>query len=126
MQLIRSRAEWRAACDSARRDGSSLGLVPTMGALHQGHRSLVVRAAAECDQVAVSIFVNPIQFGDASDLERYPRTLQADLDLLEGAGCDLVFAPSVTEMYPEFPALPTTSVRAGLTSVRRTSSRSAS
>lgn len=87
----------------AERRGSSLGLVPTMGALHSGHAALA-RAAAESNDVSVAwIFVNPLQFGDATDLDRYPRTLDADVALLEDCGVDLVFAPSVEEVYPAGP-----------------------
>lgn len=80
---------------------AGVGLVPTMGALHEGHLTLVRQAVAENEVVVVSIFVNPTQFNDASDLERYPRTLEADLALLESTGCHLIFAPSVAEVYPE-------------------------
>ena len=75
-----------------------------MGALHDGHVSLVTRARAECDVVAVSIFVNPLQFGDPEDIARYPRTLERDLVVCASAGADVVFAPSVREMYPTWPA----------------------
>lgn len=77
-----------------------VGFVPTMGALHSGHIALVERARAECDVVVVSIFVNPTQFNDPRDLQNYPRTEQADLELLSAAGADMVFAPSVSEVYP--------------------------
>jgi pantoate--beta-alanine ligase len=80
--------------------GSSQGLVPTMGALHEGHAQLARAAVEQNDVVVASIFVNPLQFGEAADLERYPRTLEADMALLEEQGVDLVFAPSVDEMYP--------------------------
>ncbi|KRE53424.1 pantoate--beta-alanine ligase [Arthrobacter sp. Soil736] len=80
--------------------GSSQGLVPTMGALHEGHVRLARAAVEQNDVVVASIFVNPLQFGEAADLERYPRTLEADMALLEEQGVDLVFAPSVEEMYP--------------------------
>ena len=96
-------AEYAATLDALRAAGRTVGLVPTMGALHAGHRSLIRRAAEECDVVAVSIFVNPTQFGDASDLANYPRTLESDLDVVSSAGGSLVFAPTVTEMYPEPP-----------------------
>lgn len=81
--------------------GGSVGFVPTMGALHQGHISLIKRARAENEVVVCSIFVNPIQFNNPDDLKKYPRTLDADLSLLESAGCDVVFVPDEDEMYPE-------------------------
>jgi pantoate--beta-alanine ligase len=84
----------------ASRRGTSQGLVPTMGALHQGHAALARTAVEQNDVVVATIFVNPLQFGDATDLDRYPRTLDADLALLEGQGVDLAFAPSVDEVYP--------------------------
>jgi pantoate--beta-alanine ligase len=96
-------AEYAATLDALRAAGRTVGLVPTMGALHAGHRSLIRRAAEECDVVAVSIFVNPTQFGDAADLANYPRTLESDLDVVASAGGSLVFTPTVTEMYPEPP-----------------------
>ena len=82
------------------RHGASQGLVPTMGALHEGHAALARTAVEQNDVVVASIFVNPLQFGDAVDLDRYPRTLEADLALLEAEGVDLAFAPSVEEVYP--------------------------
>ncbi len=98
MKLVGAIREVRAWRASAPR---SLGLVPTMGFLHAGHTSLVERARRENASVAASIFVNPTQFGPKEDLSRYPRDLPRDLRLLEDAGCDLVFAPEVAEMYPE-------------------------
>jgi pantoate--beta-alanine ligase len=94
-------AGFSGALDAIRQSGMTVGVVPTMGALHEGHCSLIQRAAAECDVVAVSIFVNPTQFGDASDLANYPRTWEADLRALASAGGQVVFAPSIAEMYPE-------------------------
>lgn len=82
-------------------EGARIGFVPTMGALHNGHISLVKKALTECDKVVVSVFVNPTQFNDKNDLSNYPRTLERDLELLEACGCNLVFTPSVEEMYPE-------------------------
>ena len=83
-----------------RKEGKKIGLVPTMGALHEGHASLVERSVKENDVTVVSVFLNPTQFNDKGDLERYPRTLDADCKLLESVGADYVFAPSVSEMYP--------------------------
>jgi pantoate--beta-alanine ligase len=103
VRVLATVAEYAATLDALRAAGRTVGLVPTMGALHAGHRSLIRRAAEECDVVAVSIFVNPTQFGDAADLANYPRTLESDLDVVASAGGSLVFAPSVTEMYPEPP-----------------------
>ena len=107
-------AETAAGCrvllDGARATGRTVGLVPTMGALHDGHVSLLERARAECEVVAVSIFVNPLQFGDPEDIEKYPRTMERDLDVCARAGVDVVFAPAVTEMYPSWPAAVATSV----------------
>ena len=85
---------------AARREGKSLGLVPTMGALHEGHLSLVRAAKAQCDLVAASIFVNPLQFGPSEDLAKYPRTFDRDRELFQQEGVDFIFAPSVEEMYP--------------------------
>ena len=100
----------RDALDRARSTGRTVGLVPTMGALHDGHVSLITRARAECDVVAVSIFVNPLQFGDPEDMARYPRTLERDLVVCAEAGADVVFVPPVSEMYPSWPAAPATTV----------------
>lgn len=91
----------RTALASARAEGKSIGLVPTMGALHEGHASLVKRSVEENEVTVVSVFVNPTQFNDKGDLERYPRTLEADCALLSALGTDYVFAPSVEEVYPE-------------------------
>lgn len=85
----------------AQHDVEVCGFVPTMGALHAGHIALVERSVSECDMTVVSVFVNPTQFNDPRDLERYPRTERADLELLEAAGATVVFAPSVVEVYPE-------------------------
>lgn len=101
MKLIQSIQELRAALAVCRQAGKSIGLVPTMGALHAGHASLVKRAVAENDVVVVSDFVNPTQFNDKNDLLKYPRTLEADCALLEACGAMFVFAPSVEEIYPE-------------------------
>ena len=92
-------ADIRTALDAARRNGKQIGLVPTMGALHAGHASLVTRAASECDVVCTTIFVNPLQFGAGEDLEAYPRSLSSDIFLADEAGTALVFAPTVEEMY---------------------------
>ncbi|MGO8875610.1 MAG: pantoate--beta-alanine ligase [Acidimicrobiales bacterium] len=100
MELISRRDLVRTALQSARAAGDDVGFVPTMGALHAGHISLMEAARRDCDCVAVSIFVNPTQFGDATDLAAYPRDLAKDLAMCESAGVDVVFAPSVEEMYP--------------------------
>lgn len=101
MLLIHTIQELRVALDNYRKERKSIGLVPTMGALHQGHASLVQRAVKENDVVVVSIFVNPTQFNDPNDLLKYPRTLEADCKLLSEQGAQIVFAPSVEEIYPE-------------------------
>ena len=101
MKLIQTISELRAELDAFRKEGKTIGLVPTMGALHAGHASLVNRAVAENDVVVVSDFVNPTQFNDQNDLLKYPRTREADCALLEKCGATLVFAPSVEEVYPE-------------------------
>jgi pantoate--beta-alanine ligase len=110
MKVIEVVADCRELLHQARATGRSVGLVPTMGALHAGHVSLMTRARAECDIVAVSIFVNPLQFGDPEDMERYPRTLEWDLAVCAEAGVDVVFAPTVREMYPGWPAPMATTV----------------
>jgi pantoate--beta-alanine ligase len=96
-------ADLRAACDGARADGRRVAVVPTMGFLHDGHRSLMRAARAAADYVVVTIFVNPLQFGANEDLDRYPRDLAGDLALCEAEGIDCVFSPSVAEMYPRSP-----------------------
>lgn len=100
MEIIRTIAELKAKLDSARAKGS-IGLVPTMGALHAGHASLIERARRENDTVVVSVFVNPTQFNNPTDLATYPRTEEADAAVLEKAGADYAFMPSVEEIYPE-------------------------
>jgi pantoate--beta-alanine ligase len=100
MKILETIDSTRAATRAARRQGQRVGLVPTMGALHQGHMSLVRAAKEQSDYVAVSLFVNPLQFGPNEDLAKYPRTLERDRDLLEQAGVDLLFAPAEVEMYP--------------------------
>ena len=101
MEVVNTREAFRSSATTARGKGLRLGLVPTMGAFHPGHMSLVRAAASQCDVVAVSIFVNPLQFSSATDLARYPANLERDLAIAQGAGVGLVFAPSVEEMYPQ-------------------------
>ena len=101
MKIVSSIKDLKHFLAVEREKGKKIGLVPTMGALHAGHISLVKRCVAENDICVVSDFVNPTQFNDKHDLETYPRTLEADCALLEPVGCDYVFAPSVAEMYPE-------------------------
>ncbi|KHK95056.1 pantothenate synthetase [Microbacterium mangrovi] len=100
MRILRTIAEVRAAVASARAEGSTVGLVPTMGALHEGHLSLVRRARAETGLVVVSLFVNPTQFAPTEDLDAYPRHEEQDAAAAESAGADILFAPSVDEIYP--------------------------
>jgi pantoate--beta-alanine ligase len=100
MQIIRTVNELRAWSRAARGAGKTVGLVPTMGALHEGHASLIRAARSRSDAVAVSIFVNPTQFGPTEDYARYPRAFESDCALAESLGTDAVFAPSVEEMYP--------------------------
>jgi pantoate--beta-alanine ligase len=110
VDVVESAAGCHELLERARAAGRRVGLVPTMGALHDGHVSLITRARAECDTVVVSIFVNPLQFGDAGDLEAYPRTLERDVLVCAEAGADVVFVPSVGEMYPSWPDPPATTV----------------
>jgi pantoate--beta-alanine ligase len=100
MRTMRAVIELRAALAPHRRAGATIGLVPTMGALHEGHLSLIRRARAHCDVVVVSLFVNPAQFDERADLERYPRSERHDGELAAAAGTDVLFAPSVDEIYP--------------------------
>ncbi len=99
--VLRGRDELRAALELPRREGRTIGLVPTMGYLHEGHLSLLAAARAECDVVVMSLFVNPTQFGPGEDLDRYPRDEERDLRLADEAGVDIVYASPVAEVYPE-------------------------
>jgi pantoate--beta-alanine ligase len=101
--VLASPGELRAVLDERRAQGQRIGLVPTMGALHAGHLSLIRRAGADCDTVVVSIYVNPLQFAPTDDLAAYPRDLAGDAAQAQAAGADVVFAPSVEQMWPEAP-----------------------
>ena len=105
MRVLDRGDQLRKELDAARAAGRTVGLVPTMGALHGGHASLIRRSAAECDVTAVTVFVNPLQFGAGEDLAAYPRTLEADVEVAAAAGADVLFAPPVAEMYPEQPTV---------------------
>jgi pantoate--beta-alanine ligase len=114
MKIIKKIVDLQNELFDVRKEGKSVGLVPTMGALHEGHASLVKRSVKENDVTVVSVFLNPTQFNDQGDLDRYPRTLEADCELLDACGADYCFAPSVEEMYPvadnrhfEFPPVST-------------------
>jgi pantoate--beta-alanine ligase len=114
MKIIKKIVDLQNELFAARKEGKEIGLVPTMGALHEGHASLVKRSVKENDITVVSVFLNPTQFNDQGDLDRYPRTLEADCKLLEDCGASYCFAPSVDEMYPtpderhfEFPPVST-------------------
>jgi pantoate--beta-alanine ligase len=115
MRVVETVAELRAALAPARRAGRSIGLVPTMGALHEGHAALLDAAAAGCDVAVMSLFVNPAQFGSGEDIDRYPRDRDRDLALAAGAGVGLVYAPAEDEVYP--PGFATSVEVRGLTDV---------
>ena len=115
-RVVRGVDELRVALAPARREGRTVGLVPTMGSLHEGHVSLLRAARADCDVVVMSLFVNPTQFGPGEDLDRYPRDEERDLRLASEAGTDIVFAPVVAELYPDGFAT-AVEVVGGLTSV---------
>ena len=116
LELVEQTAAWRTRLESCRAKGQQVGLVPTMGALHGGHMSLIRRAAAECDVVTVTDYVNPLQFGAGEDLAAYPRDLERDCRLAGSAGASIVFAPTPQEMWPQPPAT-TVSVTGELTEV---------
>lgn len=99
--ILHTIAEVREQIKEWKKQGFSVGLVPTMGALHAGHKSLIDKSVEKCDRTVVSVFVNPIQFGPSEDLDKYPRTLDADAEMCKNAGVDIVFAPSPKEMYGE-------------------------
>ena len=101
MRVLDRGDQLRKELDAARAAGRTVGLVPTMGALHEGHASLIRRAAAECDVAAVSVFVNPLQFGPSEDFVTYPRDLDADVVVASAAGANVVFAPPIDDMYPD-------------------------
>lgn len=101
MQVIDTQARLATVLEELRKEGKSVGLVPTMGALHEGHASLVKVSLKENDVTVVSVFVNPTQFNDPKDFNTYPRTVSADIDFLEKLGADIVFTPSVEDIYPE-------------------------
>lgn len=122
LELLEQAAAWRNRLDSCRAKGQQVGLVPTMGALHGGHMSLIRRAAAECDVVAVTDYVNPLQFGAGEDLAAYPRDLERDCRIAAEAGAAIVFAPDQHEMWPEEPAT-SVSVAGGLTQTLEGASR---
>ena len=115
MKTVRAVAELRAELAAPRRAGDTIGLVPTMGALHEGHLSLIHRARERCDAVVVSLFVNPTQFNESRDLASYPRDEARDRELASGAGADFLFAPTQDEVYP--PGFATTVSVAGVTEV---------
>jgi pantoate--beta-alanine ligase len=100
-QIRKTPEAMRRACDDARAKGARVGLVPTMGALHEGHLALVHLARTRAEFVAVSVFVNPTQFGPKEDFASYPRDLEGDVAKLANAGCDFVFAPDAADMYPK-------------------------
>ncbi len=100
MEVTSERLGLREACEAARMEGSLIGFVPTMGALHDGHLSLVATAREECDVVVASVFLNPLQFGPSEDLSSYPRDVDRDVALLEKEGADVAFMPEADEMYP--------------------------
>ncbi len=101
MQIIKSIDSLRQTLAPLAKSGKRIGLVPTMGALHEGHGALIKASVSECDVTVVSVFLNPIQFGKNEDLDKYPKRLEADAKLAESIGADYVFAPSVAEMYPD-------------------------
>src|ERR1700759_3272123 len=101
MRTLNGVEETQHTCLEARRAGRRIGFVPTMGALHEGHISLVRSARAQCNLVVVSIFVNPLQFGPNEDLVKYPRTFERDRQLLEAENVDVLFAPEAQAMYPQ-------------------------